>query len=96
MRLHAILTVRNRLPIEVVDMILDYLPLELALALEHLSGISRESSLRRLRCDPITRRLERASQVFKHEGLIQHKTSKIKLEPRMRAQFVEFRGKWYL
>jgi hypothetical protein len=66
-------------------MILDHLPLELSLSLDHLSGTLKEICVKRLRRDLITKRIERAYQVLRHEVPIQQETNKIILEPRMRA-----------
>jgi len=98
MRLRVMkIVTRTRLPLELIDLILDYIPLELALTLYILSGGSRSSCLRRLRCDPIASRLERASEVLQHESrkTKQH-SQKIDLSSNMEAQFVQVAGQWYL
>jgi hypothetical protein len=94
MRLHGIIVVKERLPLELSDMILDYLPFELALILDSLSG---RRCLNRLRQDPIARRFERAFQILGHEMKgFQHQGNQITLESEMSAQFVLIGGQWYL
>lgn len=85
---------KENLPSELTDMILEYLPVELALALEYLSGGSQ--CLVRLRQDPIARLFERAFQVLGHEIREARQQDRIKLESHMTARFVEIGGIWYL
>lgn len=95
MRLYAVQTIKERLPLELLDMILDYLPFELALALDSLSKGSR--CLRRLRRDPIAHRFERAFEVLGHDLRTFDRTHRrIQLAPKMSAQFVSIGGRWYL
>jgi hypothetical protein len=85
------------LPSEVLEMVLDYIPLELVLALEYLSGRGRRVCLRRVRQDPVASRFEHASQVLRHRTRqVQRPHGEIKLGKEMIAQFLEISGQWYL
>ncbi|KAF1352630.1 hypothetical protein EJ07DRAFT_183379 [Lizonia empirigonia] len=95
MRLYAMETIKERLPPELSDMILDYLPFELALALDSLSKGRR--CLRRLRRDPIAHRFERAFEVLEHDPRTFDRAHRqIELAPKMSVQFVSIGGRWYL
>lgn len=50
-----------------MELVLDHLPIELTLTLGYLGG--GIDYLRRLRREPATKWLERACQVFRHEGM---------------------------
>ncbi|KAF2022865.1 hypothetical protein EK21DRAFT_119318 [Setomelanomma holmii] len=94
-RLEVFELVKENLPTELVDSILDLLPFELALALERLSGGGQ--CLRRLRQDPIARRFELASQILGHKTrILRHPENKIKLESEMVAEFVKLGSPWCL
>jgi hypothetical protein len=95
LRLDAIHIIKKALPAELSDMVLDYLPWELALALDHLSG--GKQCLRRLRQDPIGRRFDQAFQVLAHEKRdFQHQNDEVKLESEMTLQYVKLGDTWYL
>jgi hypothetical protein len=94
-RLQRINIVKKWLPTELVDSILDYLPFELALALDRLSGGRR--CLHRLRQDPVARRFECAFQILGHEMReLPQVYGEVKLEFEMIIQYVELGGRWYL
>lgn len=96
LRVRAFKCVTERLPLEIADMILDYLPVELAVALSCISaGYITSSSLSRLRCDPIARRLEQAFDILGHPRR-QLQSGRVKLAQEMMAQFVKLGGCWYL
>jgi hypothetical protein len=96
LRLHACKRIKQRLPLELFDMILQWLPLELALALDCVSAKAITlSSRRRLRHDPVARRLERAFHVFGHPKR-QLQFGEVEMKQEMVAQFVEIGGQWYL
>lgn len=109
-RLERTKIVKKNLAPELVDSILDYLPCELATALDRLSG-GGKSCLHRLRQDPVTRRLECASQILSHgktelqhekielpfeEGEFHYLYSKVELKPDMVIEYVELGGRGYL
>lgn len=109
-RLERTKTVKKSLPAELVDSILDYLPFELAIALDRLSG-GEKGCVRRLRQDPVARRFECASQILRHEktelqheklelspeeGEFQNLYSKVELKPDMVIEYVELGGRGYL
>jgi hypothetical protein len=89
---------KHQLPIEIIVMILGYLPLELALMLGCLSYGVWEGNTQRLRHDPVASQLELAYQVLGYDKNILHtqQTRKIRLEPKMELHFKEFGGQWYL
>ena len=91
MRLRIMKIVKLQLPLELCEMILALIPFELALVLDHLSEGSRFSCLRRLRCDPIASRLERASEVLALESR-KREQHEVKLDLNMEAQFVQIAG----
>ena len=109
-RLERTKTVKKSLPTELVDSVLDYLPFELAIALDRLTG-GKESCLHRLRQDPVARRFECASQILRHEkrelqhekielpleeGEFQHLYNKVELKPDMVVEYVMLGGRGYL
>jgi hypothetical protein len=88
--------IKQRLPLEIFDMILQWLPLELALVLDCVSAKKITlSSLRRLRHDPVASRLERAFHVFGHPKT-QLQFGKVEMKQEMVAHFVKIGGQWYL
>jgi hypothetical protein len=95
LRLDTICIIKRVLPAELSDMVLDHLPWELALALDHLSG--GKQCLRRLRQDPIGRRFDQAFQVLGHEQRdLQHQNDEVKLESEMTLQYLRLGDTWYL
>lgn len=94
-RLHVFAWIKTKLALELSEMILDYLPFELALALDNLSGGAH--CLLRLRQDPIAHRFERAIDVLGQRlRLFEHPSNQIKLASEMVADFVFIGGRWYL
>ncbi|KAL5372901.1 hypothetical protein DPSP01_013130 [Paraphaeosphaeria sporulosa] len=95
-RLEVFRNIREKVPADLVEMILDQLPFELSLALDYLSGGSRY--LVRLRHDPVARRFERAFGILGHKLRNSEcpNSSEIQLESEMTAQFFELGGTWYL
>ncbi|KAF2864701.1 hypothetical protein BDV95DRAFT_624400 [Massariosphaeria phaeospora] len=94
-RLRCIKIVKKNLPTELVDLILDNLPFELALALDRLNG--GRKCLQRLRQDSVARRFECAFQILGHEMReLRQVHGEIKLESDMIIQYVELGGRWYL
>jgi hypothetical protein len=111
-RLEVFCDIKDKVPAELADMILDQLPFELSLALDYLSGGS--GYLARLRQDPIAHRFERVFGILGHEvrdfkyhdnnEILGHEVgdfkyldnNEIQLESEMTAQFFEIGGRWYL
>ncbi|KAF1358618.1 hypothetical protein EJ07DRAFT_156463 [Lizonia empirigonia] len=85
----------DRLPTELLSMILEYLPLELILLGMLLERPTISLCLSFLRRDPIAARLERASQVLRYSKR-DPKTAHVELQTQMIAQFIEIAGHWYL
>jgi hypothetical protein len=95
LRLEIFRKTTERLPAELVTMILVDVPFELALTLDYLAHGKQHFC--NLRQDPIVCRLERASHVLKHEPRVtKPRHSLVKLEEKMSVQFLKIGGCWYL
>jgi hypothetical protein len=91
-RFRVITAMKKYLQLELSDMILDYLPCQLAVSLLALSG--EEPCFQRLRKDPIARRFELASQILGHKT--RHTENKINLEAEMVLDWVKLGRHWIL
>jgi hypothetical protein len=87
----------NWLPCELLEMVIDHIPLELAISLDYFSGRGISLCLHRIRQDTVASRLERASQVLRHNARqVERHHRTIRLEEKMVARFLEVSELWYL